>query len=149
MTQIFVDTDNSNLKDKLYDGLKAGKAAQKAEEKMQKMVRRVVDKATGFTTTKSGDAKGFAIRLSLSQVQVSGFNTKCSLSGSIVRYPATGSKSKAASRGEEMVSTSMTGGATATGTDELAVLDCVEAIAESLVAKAIPIMRTDYAARNA
>jgi len=148
MTQIFIDTDNSKLGNKLYDGLRAGKAAQKAEEKMQKMVRRVVDKATGFTTAQADDAKGFAIRLALSQVQIVGANTKCSLSGSIVRFPLTGSKSKAASKGEEMVSTSMTGSATATGTDEMAVLDCVEAIAESLTAKAIPIMRTDFAARN-
>jgi hypothetical protein len=46
-----------------------------------------------------------------------------------------------------MVSTSMSGGATADGTSEASLLDAIEAVAESLVTKSIPIMRADYLKR--
>jgi hypothetical protein len=41
----------------------------------------------------------------------------------------------------------MTGSATADGTTEGSLLDAVEAIAESLVTKSIPIMRADFQKR--
>jgi hypothetical protein len=39
-------------------------------------------------------------------------------------------------------------GAEATGTDEGALVDCVETIAEQLTKDAVPYMRTDFAGRN-
>jgi hypothetical protein len=54
---------------------------------MQKVVKRVIDKAPGFTTTEFDKAKGYAIRLMVSQVEIARHQTKCSRSGSIVRYP--------------------------------------------------------------
>lgn len=146
MSFIYVHTDNSNVADKLYTALKAGAAAAKAEAKMQKAITKVVGKATGFTTTKTDDAKGYVIRLSVAKVEIVVNKTKCSLSGSIGYYPPK--VTKKGDTGEEMLSTSMTGNATADGTNEAALLDCVEAIAEDLAAKAIPIMRTDAAARS-
>lgn len=145
MSLIFVDTDNSDLKNKLYNAAKAGKSAAAAERKMQQVVIRTIDKAAGFTTTKQDKAKGYRIRLEVSKVEIAGHKTKCSLSGSIVRYPPT--VTKKGDRGEEMVSTSMIGNATADGTSEGSLLDCIEAIAESLVPKSIPIMRADYVKR--
>lgn len=145
MPLIFVDTDNTDLKNKLFNGLKAGKSAAKAEEKMQKVVKKIIDKTAGFTTSKSENAKGYAIRLTVSKVEAGGHKTKCSLSGSIVRYPPT--VTMKGDKGEEMVSTSMTGNGTVDGTSEGAVLDCIEAIAEDLVTKSVPIMRTDYVKR--
>jgi hypothetical protein len=145
MPDIFVDTDNSDAGDKLFTAAKAGKSASKAEEKMQKVVKRIIDKTPGFTTTKSDKAKGYAIRLKVSQVQVAAHKTKCSLSGSIVRYPP--SVTKKGEKGDEMVSTSMTGSATADGASEASLLDCVEAVAESLVTKSVPVMRMDFAKR--
>ncbi|HWB41410.1 MAG TPA: hypothetical protein VG500_09135 [Gemmatimonadales bacterium] len=145
MATIFVDTDNSNAANKLYKGALAGQAAAKAEGKMQAVVKRIVDKSAGFTTTKFEKAKGYAIRLAVSKVDTANHKTSCSLSGSIVRYPPTVTMSRGA--GEEMVSTSMTGSATADGTTEGSLLDAVEAIAESLVTKSIPIMRADFQKR--
>ncbi len=146
MSFIYVHTDNSNAADKLYTALKAGAAAAKAEAKMQKAITKVIGKATGFTTTKSDDAKGYVIRLSVAKVEIALNKTKCSLSGSIGHYPPKANKK--GDLGEEMLSTSMTGNATADGTKEASLLDCVEAIAEDLATKAIPIMRTDAAARS-
>jgi hypothetical protein len=144
MPTIYVDTDNSNPnpQKKLYSGTRAGGAAFKAEEKMQRAVKRIVDKAPDFTTTKFAKAKGYAIRLSVAKVDVANANTKCSLSGEIVRWPplATGKRGN----GETMVSTSMIGNAMATGTGEAAVLDCVEAIAEELATKSLKVMRDDF-----
>jgi hypothetical protein len=145
MSQIFVDTDNSNPTNKLFKGALAGAAAAKAEGKMQAVVKRIVDKSAGFTTTKFDKAKGYSIRLAVSKVDTANHKTSCSLSGSIVRYPATVTMSRGA--GEEMVSTSMTGSATADGTTEGSLLDAVEAVAESLVTKSVPIMRADFQKR--
>jgi hypothetical protein len=142
---IFVDTDNSNATNKLFNGSKAGGAAAKAEAKMQSTVKRIVDKAAGFTTTKSKDAKGYAIRLTISKLEVGNGKTSCSLSGSIVRYPPT--VSLKGGKGDEMVSTSMTGSGNSTGTSEGDMLAVVEAIAEDLAAKSIPIMRNDFTKR--
>ena len=77
---IFVDTDK-----KLFNGSKAGNSKAKAEEKMQKAVKKIIDKADGFTTTKSG--KGYALSLTVAKVEVIGLKTKCSLSAALSRYP--------------------------------------------------------------
>ncbi|MGH7580585.1 MAG: hypothetical protein ACREM9_10470 [Gemmatimonadales bacterium] len=145
MAQIFVDTDNSNAGSKLFKAPLAGQAAGKAEAKMQAVVKRIIDKSAGFTTTKFDKAKGYAIRLQVSKLDVANHKTNCSLSGSIVRYPPTVTMKRGA--GEEMVSTSMSGSATADGTSEGSLLDAVEAIAESLVTKSVPIMRADFLKR--
>src|SRR4051794_18969640 len=116
MPAIFVDTDNSNAKDKLYDGSKAGQSAAKAEGKMQAVVKKVIDKAAGFTTTRTDDAKGYVIRLEISKLEVADHKTKCSLSGSIVRYPKAPTKVRG--KGDDMLSTSWGGGAIADGTSE-------------------------------
>jgi hypothetical protein len=145
MPAIFVDTDNNDPNKKLYNGLKAGSSAAKAEGKMQAVVKRLIDKAAGFTTTKFDKAKGYAIRLEVSKVEVADHKTTCRLSGSIVRYPPTVTMKRGA--GEKMVSTSMSSGATADGTSEGSLLDAVEAIAESLVTQSLPIMRADFLKR--
>jgi hypothetical protein len=146
MPLIFVDTDNSNLKDKLYNGKKAGASAgPKAEAKMQAVVKRIIDKSAGFTTAKFANAKGYAIRLEISKLEVADHKTECSLSGSIVRYPKLVTKRGA--KGDDMLSLGWKGSAAADGTSEGALLDCVEAIAESMMAKGIPIMRADFLKR--
>lgn len=145
MPPIFVDTDNSDPSKKLYKGLNAGKSAATAEAKMQAVVKRIVDKAAGFTTTKFDKAKGYALRLEVSKVDTAGHRTSCTLSGSIVRYPPTVTMKRGT--GEEMVTTNMSSGATADGTSEGSLLDAIEAIAENLVTKSVPIMRADYLKR--
>lgn len=144
MPPIFVNTDNT-VKPKLFDGAGAGKSSAAAEAKMQKAVKRIIDKAAGFTTMKSNGAKGYSIRLKVAKLTVADHKTRCELSGEIVRYPEV--VNHAGSKGALMVSTSLTGGATATGTDENSLLDCVEAVAEELALKAVPAMKTDMTRR--
>jgi hypothetical protein len=146
MSQIFVNTDNTNLKDKLYTAQMAGENAKAAEDAMQKIVTRVIGKNPGFTTAKIANPKGYSIRLKISKLQQTPAETKCTVSGEIVRYPNTFSSSQKGG-GEAMVTTGMSGSATATGRGKFAVIDCVEAISESLVAKTIPLMRQDMTKR--
>jgi hypothetical protein len=143
--QIFVDTDNSDAKNKLYDGSKAGSSAAKAEGKMQAVVKKIIEKAAGFTTTKMGNAKGYTIRLEISKLEVADRKTKCSLSGSILRYPKNVTMKRG--KGDEMVSLGWGGNAAADGTSEASLLDCVEAITESMMAKGVPTMTADFAKR--
>lgn len=146
MPPIFVDTDNSNAKAKLYNGSVAGQSADKAEAKMQAIVRATVGKAAGFTTTKSGEAKGYIIRIAITKIEKPGHETQCTLSGSIVRYPKGVTKSRGA--GEEMVNTGTWGNtATASGTSESSLLDCVEAVTESMMKSGIPAMSRDFLKR--
>lgn len=147
MPLIFVNTNNSDPSSKLYNAMKTGKSARAAEEKMQKMVKKIIDKDPGFTTTKADDSKGYSIRLNVSNVQVLAGNTKCSLSGSIVRYPPT--VNAKGDKGEEMVSTSMTGSATASGTSEASLFDGIEAITEKLTKDSIVVMKNDAQKRSA
>lgn len=141
MPLIFVNTNNSDASNKLYNAMKAGKSARAAEEKMQKIVKTTIDKDPNFTTTKAEDSKGYSIRLKVSNVEVVGGQTKCSLSGEILRYPPT--VNKEGNKGEEMVSTNMTGSAMASGVSEGSLFDCIEAITESLAKKSLPVMKND------
>ncbi len=144
MPLIFVNTDN-NPKDKIYIASSAGKSAMKAEEKMQQAVKRVVDKAPGFTAVKDGKSRGYTIRLKVAKVTVADHKTKCELTGELIRYPETGPNKK---NGDgAAVGFNFRGSAAATGTDERSLLDCVEAVAEDMVQKAIPGMRSDMANR--
>jgi len=138
---IFINTDNSNPHDKLYQATKAGGA--KAEELIQKTIKRIVEKAAGFTTNTSDNAKGYTMRLTVSEVDASGSPVKCSMSGAIEFYPPVATMKRG--KGTEMLSTSLTGHANGTG--PTAVLDCVEAITEDLTNKAIPIMKANFADR--
>ena len=145
MPLIFVYTDNSNPKAKIYTATNAGRYAAAAEAKMEAVVDRIIEKTPGFTTSPSDDAKGYTIRLKVAKVVVTNQSTKCDLTGELVRYPETSSKT--GGKGAEMVSTGFTGSATATGTGESALVDCVEAVTESMVGKAIPAMRSDMTNR--
>jgi hypothetical protein len=145
MPMIFVDTDNADFQNKLFNGFKAGDAADKAEAKMQKVVETLIGKAPGFTTHKDKDAKGYAIRLTVAKVETGARNVTCSLSGEIVRFPLA--VNKKGEQGEEMVSAGMAGKGVADGTSQAAVVDCIETVAQDLVNKAIPKMRADFAKR--
>jgi len=146
MPAIFVDTAHGPT-NKLYDGSKAGASSGKAEAKMQAVVKRIIDKTAGFTTVKDANSKGYTVRLEISTLEVANRETKCKMSGSITRYPrgvAVGGSGK----GDEMVSLGWSGHATATGTDESAMLDCVDAITESMLTKnGISAMRNDMTKR--
>lgn len=141
MPPIYINTDNTDPKEKLYVAKLAGDKAATLEKKIQETVVKVIEKDPTFTTNKIKNAKGYTIRLTVSKLKVEGRDTKCSLSGEILEYPKI-TYSKEGS-GSKMLSTSITGSASASGS--FAAVDCVEAITESLVKKAIPIMRADMA----
>jgi hypothetical protein len=141
---IFVDTNNGPS-NKLYNGTLAGSAASAAESMMQKVVKRIIDKTPGFTTAASPNAKGYAIRLEISKLDATGGETKCSMTGSIVQYPK--GANKAGAKGDTMFSLGWGGSAKSTGTSQGSVLDCVEAITESMMSKGIPVMSADFQKR--
>jgi len=138
---IFINTDNSDPHDKIYQATKAGGA--KAEAIIQTTIKKIIDDAAGFTTNTSDNAKGYTIRLTVSEIDATGPNVKCAMTGAIEFYPPVAIKK--GGKGTEMLSTGMTGHANATGST--AVLDCVQAITENLTNKAIPIMKANFADR--
>jgi hypothetical protein len=146
MPEIFVNTDNSNPQAKLFNGSKAGAEAKAVEDLMQKVVVKVIAKNPGFTTNKLPNPKGYSIKLEIAKLVQTPQETSCSLKGELVRYPNTFSVAKKGG-GETMVSTSFTGSAKATGMGKFAVIDCIEAIAESMIPKTIPAMRQDMLQR--
>ena len=146
MSVIFVNTDNTNNTNKLFNGSKAGTEAKAVEDVMQKVVVKVIQKQPGFTTIKTPNPKGYSIKLEIDKLQQTPHETSCSLRGEIARYPNSFSVAKKGGAGS-MVSTSFTGSAKAQGMGKFAVVDCVEAIAEDMLAKAIPAMRQDMLQR--
>lgn len=136
MPPIFVDVDN-NPKDKLFNASKAGQAATKAEAKIQSVVKKIIDKSAGFTTTKTSPVKGYRIRLNVATLDVANHETKCKIKGELLRYPSNKGGDAMLSLGD------WSGSATASGTGEGSILDCVEAITESMVTKSVPVMRSD------
>ena len=146
MSLIFVNTDNTNAADKLFNGSKAGAEAKAVEDVMQKVVIKVIGKNPGFSTAKTPNPKGYSIKLEIAQLQTTGRETSCSLKGELVRYPNSFTVSKKGGAAT-MVSTSFTGSAKAIGMGKFAVVELVEAIAEGMIPKAIPAMRQDMLQR--
>ena len=146
MAQIFVNTDNSDAANKIYKATKMGKSAGAAEGAMKEAVETIIGKAADFTTSKSADAKGYTIRISVANVEKVGADTKYTLSGEIVRYPTTASK--AGGKGEEMVSLApMKPSFVAQGVSESTIIDTIESVVEGMVTKMLPVMRMDMARR--
>jgi hypothetical protein len=144
MPPIYVDTDHGP-KNKLYDASMAGQAATKAESKMQEKVKAAIEADAGFTTTKDKNSKGYVILLKISKLETAGGETKCTLAGEIVKYPKTFTKSHG--KKPEMVSLGWGGSAAATGKPDYAIVQCVEAVVESMMKKGMPAMTSDMARR--
>ena len=146
MSLIYVNTDNTNATDKLFNGAKAGAEAKAVEEVMQKVVVNIVGKNAGFTTTKMANPKGYSIKLEIARLEQVGRETSCSLKGELVRFPNSFTVAKNGGAAT-MVSTSFTGSAKAIGMGKHAVVELVEAITEGMIPKAIPAMRQDMLQR--
>ena len=141
MPQIYVNTDNTDPKEKLYVATLAGQQAAACEQMMKDTIVKAIAKDPTFTTVKMAGAKGYSIRLKIATLNQTPAGTSCSLSGEILLYPKVTYSKKGA--GSLMLTTNMTGSATATG--RFAAVDCVVAITETLVKKALPIMRSHMA----
>jgi hypothetical protein len=145
MPIIFVNTDNSNHRSKIYKADKVGKSALAAEKKMHDVVTALVGKTPGFTTSKSVAKKGYTIRIEVTHVVTSGAEKTYTLHPEIVRFPSSAGKG---GKGAEMVSTRTKDPTiTVQGTSEGLLLDGIEAVTENIVTKSLPLMRIDMARR--
>lgn len=145
MPNIFVNTDNSNPKSKIYKAGKVGKSAAAAEKKMEEVVKAVAGKAPGFVTDKSAAGKGYTIRIEVTKAETAGGQTTYTVHPEIVRFPSTAGKG---GKGELMVST-VTKDLTisVTGSSESLLLEGIETVTENIVNKSIPQMRVDMMKR--
>lgn len=103
--------------------------ADKAKTAMQKTAEKAVKGASGFTTDKKGE--GYTVRFKIAELKVEPKGASCKLTGELLRYPKA-----------EMVSTSLTGSASAEGgKPESLVNDCIEGAIEGMMKKALPEMK--------
>jgi len=143
MPPIFVNTDNSNKKKRIYIADKAGSASAQVEEKIQGMVIKAFEKQSEFTTNKIDNPKGYTLFCEVKEFSASGGDTTMKIVIEIIRYPA--SYSKHGSKGEKvMTSGEVSGTATVSGKD---IGQGVEAIMERIVPKTFPVMIADMARR--
>jgi len=143
MPPIFINTDNSNKKKRIYIADKAGSASAQVEEKIQAMVIKAFEKQSEFTTNKIDNPKGYTLFCEVKEFSASGGDTTMKIVIEIIRYPA--SYSKHGSKGEKvMTSGELSGTATVSGKD---IGQGVEAIMERIVPKTFPVMIADMARR--
>lgn len=150
MPPIFINTDNNDKKNKIYNANAVGDGAAEAEEKMKAMVTKAFEKSSEFTTNKVADAKGYTLLFKISKFSSSEGQTSCTITGEILRYPKAFSKSKGSGgSGTESVMTAgqWSGSAKASGSGKGSMLDCVDGIMESMIPKSIPVMKADWARR--
>jgi len=136
MPPIFVNTDNSNINDKLYRASKLGKSAAAAEKVMQDGVIAAVGKSADFTTDKSKSAKGYTLKLDV-VAQTSAGKTTVSLNIVIERYPD----------GDAVQIKVHSGTGTVNVSPEKFPLDTLQEIAQGAATKALPVMRIDMTRR--
>ena len=145
MPNIFVNTDNSNAKSKIYKAGKVGKSAAAVEKKMEEVVKAVAGKTPGFVTDKSAAGKGYTIRIEVTKAETGGGQTTYTVHPEIVRFPSSAGKG---GKGELMVSTQTKDPTiSVTGNSESLLLEGVEAVAENIVTKSLPLMRVDMMKR--
>lgn len=139
MPPVFINTDNTDKNNKIYVANAVGGNMADAGDKMQAMVIKAFEKSSEFTTNKIDNPKGYTLYFKVTKFDASGHETSCTITGEILRYPAV-TYSKARGAGKTQVEKVMTGGnwlgsATASGKGKGALMDCVEAIMESMVPK--------------
>lgn len=142
MPAIYVNTDNSNATNKIYNAGKLGASAAAAEKKMQEAVKEVVGKTADFTTDKPG--KGYTLRMKV-VTEPAGRGTKYTVTIEIVRYPLITGKG---GKGEDSVQTRSTpGSATIEGSSTADVVDAIGDLAKSNAKASLVVMRMDMARR--
>jgi hypothetical protein len=143
MPQIYVNTDNSNATNKIFNASALGKAAGAAEKKMKEAVVEAVSKLADFTTDKPG--KGYSLRMKVLSETV-GRATKYTVNLQIVRYPLVARKG---GKGEELVPTTnyKPGSATVEGVSEAEVLDLIAELTKNNVKASLPVMKIDMTRR--
>ena len=142
MPPIYVNTDNSNPTNKLYNASKLGKSAGAAEKKMQQAVVEAISKVPDFNTDRPG--KGYSLRMKVLTAPL-GRATKYTVTIEIIRYPSSVGKG---GKGEELVPTmSKPGSATVEGGSEADILDAIAELTKNNVKASLPVMRIDMTRR--
>lgn len=145
MPPIFINTDNSDKKHKIYLGDKAGSASKDAEDKIEEMVVKAFANEAAFTTNKITDAKGYTLFFEVTEFSGSSRDVSCKVVGEILRYPSSATKGHGRKAEKVMISGEWSGKAAVSGKDALA--QCIEAIMEKIVPKSFPVMTSDMARR--
>ena len=117
-----------------------------AEDKMKEMVIKAFEKESDFTTNDIDNPKGYTLVFKVTKFS-SGSETSCTITGDILRYPKSASKKAGAGEEKVMVSRDWSNTASASGSGNAAVLQCVEAILELMVPKSFPVMKIDMTRR--
>ena len=141
---IYVNTDNSDPKKKLFNATAVGNAAA-VEKKMQEVVVETIrdDAGADFNTDKPG--KGYSLRMKV-VAEKSGRSMTITVEIEILRYPPETDKKK--KKGEFMVPiTANLGSATLEGASEADLLDVVAQLTKSNVKAALGPMRVDMTRR--
>jgi hypothetical protein len=142
MPQIYVNTDNSNPRNKLYNASRLGKSVAAAEKKMQQAVVEAIRKVPDFNTITPG--KGYSLRMKVLTESL-GRATKYTVTLEIIRYPPTIGKG---GKGEELVPTvGRPGSATVEGGSEADILDAIGELTKNNVKASLPVMRIDMTRR--
>ncbi len=145
MPPIFINTNNSDKKHRIYVGDKAGSAAVPAEDKIKEMVIKIIANEATFTTNNITDPKGYTLFFEVSEFSGSGGSVDCKITGEILRYPSSATKGHGAKAEKVMVSGEWSGKAQVSGRDALA--QAIEAIMEKIVPKSFAVMTADMARR--
>lgn len=149
MATILLDIDNTDKDNPIFVGKAAGADAAAVEAKMAETIKRYVEKskkADEFTVVRSTQVpKGYVLILTLKSVKVDAGMTKCVISGLIVQYPRE--RNAKGEIGDVAVSLSLQASGGVSGS-KTALLDCVDALVEDIMGKAIPEMRRHFATRR-
>jgi hypothetical protein len=134
---IYVNTDNSNRKKKLYDATKLGNAAA-VEKKMREVVVETLRDTSDFITDKPG--KGYSLRMKV-LAQKEGRTTTYTVTIEIIRYPPAG-------KGEEFVPIrAKPGSAAVQGGSDADIVDAIAQLTKSNVKASLGVMRIDMTRR--
>ena len=141
MPPIFINTTelskaDIDAKKKIFTATKAGAASKEVEDLMKKTIENALVKNADFTTNKYKDAKGYTLKMKLTEVTVDkDGNTSTKMMTIIERYPDG-----------NMVSTG--GESTAKlgpPADKEAILECVKAMVKGALEKSMPKLKEDMA----
>jgi hypothetical protein len=145
MPKIYVNTDNSNSKAKIYEAGKMGKSAAAAEQKMQDVITAMVAKEPDFVSDKSAVGKGYTIRIKVTNATTAAGTTTYTVHPEIVRFPSGVGKG---GKGEFMVSTLVKDlEIQVQGHSEDMLLEGVEDATQKIMKKCFPLMRVDMTKR--
>jgi len=136
MPPIYINTDPGDSKKKIFDASKAGAASAEVETLMKKTIVDLLVNNAKFTTNKYKDAKGYTLKMEITEVTVDGSgNTACKMSTIIERYPDGNVASVGGTSNAKL----------GPPADKQAILECAKAMVKGALEKSLPIMIEDLA----